>query len=558
MQRILIVDDIPDNLYFLEVLLKGNGFEVISASNGAEALVLARTAPPDLIVSDILMPVMDGYTLCRNWRGDERLKTIPFIFYTATFTEKQDEELALGIGADRFLIKPLEPEVLMTSIREVLANSSGRQEVCFTEAPSDGVGLLKEYNEVLFRKLEKKMADLEQANQELEQRIAEQKRLEEQLRQAQKMEAVGRFSAGIAHDFNNLLTVIIGYGGMMRMQKTIDEGQRNKVDHILEAADRAKNLARSLLTFSRKQPLNLQQLELNDAVSGVETFLQRVIGEDVVLSLVTTPQRLPVMADKGHIEQVLMNLAVNARDAMPEGGRLSIETTVVAIDEEYIRLHGYGVSGRYALLSVSDSGVGMDALTCQQIFEPFFTTKDSGRGTGLGLSIVYGIVQQHNGHIHVYSEPGQGTTFRILLPLTADEAGADLAPVLHAPPSGGNETILIVDNEEAIREYLELFLATMGYTVYQACDGEEAIKIYRQRGEGIDLVLMDVIMPNKTGKEAAIEISSIKAGAKILFISGYTYDVISERHLLPEQAEMVMKPIAPSELAQKVREVLDR
>jgi CheY-like chemotaxis protein len=258
------------------------------------------------------------------------------------------------------------------------------------------------------------------------------------------------------------------------------------------------------------------------------------------------------------VEQVLMNLAVNARDAMPEGGTLSVETSVVTIDDEYIRMHGYGTAGRYALLTVTDTGVGMEAVTCQQIFEPFFSTKESGRGTGLGLSIVYGIVQQHNGHIHVYSEPGQGTAFHILLPLTEETAEADVAASLRAIPSGGHETILIVDNEEPIRQYLELFLTTMGYTVYQACDGKEAVSLFRQKGGEIDLVLMDVIMPNKTGKEAAIEIRNIRDNARILFISGYPYDVISERHLLLEDAEMVMKPLAPSELALKVREVLDR
>jgi CheY-like chemotaxis protein len=258
------------------------------------------------------------------------------------------------------------------------------------------------------------------------------------------------------------------------------------------------------------------------------------------------------------MEQVLMNLAVNARDAMPEGGTLSVETAVVTMDEEYVRMHGYGAAGRYALLSVTDTGIGIDASTCQKIFEPFFTTKETGRGTGLGLSIVYGIVQQHNGHIHVYSEPGQGTSFRILLPLNEETAEADFVPTLYATPPGGNEIILVADNEEAIRQYLDLFLTAMGYTVYQACDGEAAVELFRQKSERIDLVLLDVIMPRKTGKEAAAEIRNIGDKTKILFMSGYPYDVIDERHLLPEDAEMMMKPLAPSELALKVREMLDR
>ncbi|MDD2850501.1 MAG: response regulator [Desulfuromonadaceae bacterium] len=554
MQRVLIVDDIPDNLYFLEVLLKGNGFEVASALNGTEALLLARETVPALIISDILMPVMDGYTLCREWRCDERLKSIPFIFYTATFTEKRDEELALSLGADRFLIKPMEPEGLMAVIRDVLAGSTVNSS---TSLPDD-TGMLKEYSEALFRKLEKKMADLEQANRELEQSIVEQKKLEEQLRQAQKMEAIGRFSAGIAHDFNNILTVIIGYGGIMRMKSTLADGERDKLDHILNAADRAINLTGSLLAFSRKQPVKLQLLDLNNAVSGVETLLRRVVGDDIILSISPASDKIPIMADRGHIEQVLMNLAVNSHDAMPQGGTLSVETKTIVIDEAFIRMHGYGTPGCYALLSVSDTGVGMDSDTIQHIFEPFFTTKEPGRGTGLGLAIVYGIILQHNGHIHVYSEPGQGTAFRILLPLTVEEAGiGDVAPSYVKPP-GGSETILVVDNEESIREYLNLFLTTLGYTVYQASDGREAVTRYREIGNKVDLVLMDVIMPRKNGPEAALEIRGINENARILFISGYPYDVINERHLLNENALLVMKPLAPSELALKVREILDR
>lgn len=547
MQRILIVDDIPENLYFLEVLLKGNGFEVASALNGKEALLLARKAAPDLIVSDILMPEMDGYTLCREWRSDERLKSIPFIFYTATFTEKKDEELALSLGADRFLIKPMEPESLMAVISEVLAGST----VSSSMSLPDDAGMLKEYSEALFRKLEKKMADLEQS-------VVEQKKLEEQLRQAQKMEAIGRFSAGIAHDFNNILTVIIGYGGMMRMKSTLADGERDKLDHILDAADRAKNLTSSLLAFSRKQPVKLQLLDLNNAVSGVETFLRRVVGDDIILNITPASETIPIMADRGHIEQVLMNLAVNSHDAMPQGGTLSVETRILSIDDAFIRMHGYGTAGRYAFLSVSDTGVGMDAATCQQIFEPFFTTKESGRGTGLGLAIVYGIVQQHNGHIHVYSEPGQGTTFRILLPLTAENFESVAVTQSYVAPTGGSETILVVDNEEPIREYLQLFLTTLGYTVYQASDGMEAVKLYRQKGNEIGLVLMDVIMPHKNGIEAAVEIRGMEEGARIMYISGYPYDIINERHLLPGNAELVMKPVSPSELAMKVREILDR
>lgn len=558
MPSVLIVDDIADNLYFLEVLLKGNGFIVNSASNGAEALESARNTPPDLIVSDILMPVMDGYALCREWRSDEQLKQIPFIFYTATFTEQKDEELALSLGADRFVIKPQEPDALMKIIREELSASSGSGLTAGANESRNEGELLREYNEALFRKLEKKMADLERVNLELAQTILDQKRLEEQLRQVQKLEAIGRFSAGIAHDFNNILTVIFGFGAMMQMKMPIDDPQRHRLDHILIAADRAKNLTRSLLTFSRKQEMKLQQINLNDCIRNIETFLRRIIGEDIKLITTLRVGDIPVIADGGHIEQVLMNLATNARDAMPDGGILSIGTDIIEIDEEFVQVHGYGTPGRNVVLTVADNGIGMDEATRQQIFEPFFTTKDTSKGTGLGLSIIYGIVQQHKGHISVYSEPGQGTTFRILLPLIEDEVSLHETKMCHQPLQGGQETLLIVEDEAPIREYLDIFLTNLGYTVLLAEDGQKAIDVFRKKADEIDLVLIDVIMPKITGCEAAHEIRRIRSDIRIIFTSGYPSDLIHERNLLEDDAQLLLKPLTPTILAGALRAALDK
>ncbi len=557
MQSILIVDDIAENLYFLEVLLKGNGFEVRSAMNGAEALESARHDPPDLILTDILMPVMDGYTLCREWRADNRLTRIPFMFYTATYTGQKDETLALSLGADRFAIKPLEPDVLMGIIRELLAGSRNDEPTASADLPNKDGELLNEYNEALFRKLEKKMADLEQVNRELKQTIIEQQRLEEQLRQTQKMEAIGRFSTGIAHDFNNILTVIIGFGDMMRRKMSNDDPQRDKIDQILTAADRASNLTRSLLSFSRKQEMKLQPLNLNDCIRNVDIFLRRIIGEDVRLITTLSKEDFSIVADRGHIEQVLMNLATNARDAMPDGGILSIGTDMIEIDEEFIRLHGYGTLGRHAVLTVADNGVGMDEATRQQIFEPFYTTKDSGRGTGLGLSIIYGIVNQHKGHISVYSEPGQGTTFRMLLPLMAGKVSSSDERVCHEPLRGGHETILVVDDEAAIRQYLGLFLTGLGYKVLFAQDGQGAIDLFREKSHDVNLVLMDLIMPNKNGSEAAIEIRRIRSDIKIVFTSGYPHDIIQDRKLIEDSVQLLMKPLTPTDLAETLRDTLD-
>ncbi|MDR3580685.1 MAG: response regulator [Oryzomonas sp.] len=557
MQSILVVDDIAENLYFLEVLLKGNGYEMRSAQNGAEALESARENPPDLIVSDILMPVMDGYALCREWLADEGLKHIPFIFYTATFTDKKDEALALNLGADRFVIKPQEPETLLGIIREVLDASSSDTLSDSADLPEYEGKVLKEYNEALFRKLEKKMVDLERTNQELQQTLLEQKRLEEQLRQVQKLEALGRFSAGIAHDFNNILTVISGFGSMMQMTMPANDPQRDRLDHILAAAERAKDLTRSLLTFCRKQEMKLSQLNLNDRIRNVEIFLRRIIGEDIKLIIALREEMLPIFADGGQIEQVLMNLATNARDAMPDGGILSIGTDIIEIDNVFIQMHGYGTLGRNAILTVADTGVGMDEETRQQIFDPFFTTKEIDKGTGLGLSIIYGIIQQHKGHISVYSEPGQGTTFRILLPFIEGKVSLQNGGVHHPSLQRGHETILVVDDDAAIREYLSMFLTSLGYRVLLAEDGQKAVEIFRNMLNDVDLVLIDVMMPNKKGSEAAREIRNIREDIKIVFTSGYPYDLIHDQLLLEEGMQLLLKPLSPTELAKILRTRLD-
>lgn len=557
MQTVLIVDDNCQNLYYLEVLLKGNGFAVKTASNGVEALATAIAEPPVLIISDILMPVMDGYKLCQEWRSNVILRQIPFIFYTATYTEQKDEELGMSLGANRFVIKPQEPDALMRIIRQVLSESvAGSISKYLTPETEEGE-LLKEYNEALFRKLEKKMAELEQSNYELQQTLAEQKHLEGQLRQAQKMEAIGRFAGGIAHDFNNLLTVIIGCGSLLRMGIPSGTKQELQMDQILAAADRAKNLTRSLLTFSHKQEMHLNAVNLNTCVSNIEVFLHRIIGEDITIKLSFVKEDILVIADSGHIEQVLMNLASNARDAMPTGGVLSIATDTISMDTTFVRTHGYGTPGEYAVLSVTDSGIGMDADTRQRVFEPFFTTKQAGKGTGLGLSIVYGIVSQHNGYISLYSEPGHGTTFKLYLPLSETTEQLQNEESVMEQLQGGNETLLVVDDEAPVREYLDMLLSELGYTVIQATNGQAAVTLCKESPE-IDLVLMDVIMPQKNGSEAAMEIREILNDVPILFTSGYPFDVVQERALISDNDLLLMKPLSPVELAKTIRSVLGR
>ncbi len=382
------------------------------------------------------------------------------------------------------------------------------------------------------------------------------KRLEEQLLQSQKMEAIGQLAGGIAHDFNNILSVIIGYGNLAQISMKPESPHKPHIDHIIAASEKAAQLTRGLLVFSRKQEMKQQPLELNGLIDNAAKLLKRVIGEDIRLETAFHQNQLHVNADGGQIDQVLMNLATNARDAMPAGGRFCISTEEVEMDSSFVNRYGFGKPGRYALINVSDTGKGMDQATVQKIFDPFFTTKESGKGTGLGMSIVYGIISQHNGYIKVYSEPGIGTTLRLYLPLieTQDAAAPATAPAL---PRGGTETILLAEDDQIIRDLEVNVLQEFGYKVLIARDGQEAVDMFQVQPDGIDLVLLDMIMPNKNGSQACREIRALRPDIKVLFISGYTADLIQERGLGQDGVELIMKPVSPAGLARKIRELLD-
>ena len=386
--------------------------------------------------------------------------------------------------------------------------------------------------------------------------ITERLKLEEQLRHAQKLEAVGVLAGGVAHDFNNILTVIGGYCELLKLDLPEGNPVRDKVLQISSAVDRASNLTRSLLAFSRKGEVKAAPANLNDIVKGVEKFLRRIIGEDIALNTVLADGALWAVVDTGQIEQVLMNLAANARDAMPRGGRLYVQTERHEIDESFVHAHGFGTPGHYALLTVSDTGQGMDEATMRKIFDPFFTTKVVGKGTGLGLAIVYGIVTQHKGFVNVYSEPGIGTTFRIYLPSVGAEAQEWKQPAAVEPVSRGSETILVAEDDLHVLDLVSSILQQFGYTIIAAANGMEAVQAFKANPQ-IDLVLMDIIMPVMNGKEAAEQIRGLRADAKILYTSGYTADIIRSRSDLEEGAELVMKPVKPAVLLQKIREMLD-
>ncbi len=806
MTRALIVDDNRDNLYLLRALLQGHGFAVEEARHGAEGLTVARQNPPDLIISDLLMPVMDGYTLLRHWKTDDRLRAIPFIVYTATYTEPRDERLARSLGADEFIVKPAEPEPFMAAVRATLANR-GRGAAPPLEPPEETV-LLKEYNAVLVRKLEKKAQELEQSNRELLAEVAERKRtetelrdseeryrvtfeqaavgmahvdvdgrflrandrfcditgyprdellrrtfldltvpedraaadqarrdmlagardvyatekrylrmdggvvwvnlvttplrdaagaprhfitvitdvtarkqseealrlrdraiqavsqgilitdsnqpdnpivyasagferttgyrpdevlgkncrflqgrdtnrdavaklreavaagrscsveilnyrkdgtafwnalslnpvrddggrvgyfvgvqndltdrkkLEEQLQQSQKMEAIGRLAGGVAHDFNNLLTVISGYSDLLLAAPALDPAVRESVDEIRGAGKRAATLTRQLLGFSRQTMLQPKVLNLNTVVSETAKMLRRLIGEDVQFTTALDPHLGPAKVDPGQLDQVLMNLTVNARDAMPRGGRLTVETANVTLGEDDVAAHPGCRAGPHVMLAVTDTGCGMPPDVMARVFEPFFTTKEVGKGTGLGLAMVFGIVQQSGGFIRVSSEPGHGTTFRIYLPAVG-EAYTAYADATAAPVGRGTETILLVEDDGGVRGLASISLRSHGYHVLTAVDGEDALKVAHEYDGAVDLVLSDVVMPKLSGPELVRALKARLPRLKVLYMSGYTDDAVVRHGLLEANVSFIQKPYTPLQLARKVRQVLD-
>ena len=382
----------------------------------------------------------------------------------------------------------------------------------------------------------------------------EKTKLEAQLLQSQKIEAIGTLAGGIAHDFNNILTALIGYGTLLQMGLGKDNPLSVHVDHILSSSEKAAQLTQSLLTFSRKQPVALKPLNLNDTIRGTERLLGRLLTEDIQLQTDLTPDDTTVMGDATQIDQILFNLATNARDAMPLGGTLTIETGRVEMDSNFIRDHGYGKTGTYVLISVSDTGTGMDEETKRHIFDPFFTTKEVGRGTGLGLSTIYGVVVQHNGYINVSSEPGRGTIFHIYFPaVTAAVENEEPASV---EMSQGHETILVAEDNEGVRSLVKTILSKYGYTIIEAVDGEDAVRQFNAH-EDIDLLIIDSVMPKKNGRQVYDEIYRKNRHIRVLFMSGYTRDIVLDKGIEEKSFHFISKPLSPNGLLRKVREVLD-
>lgn len=508
--HVLIVEDQDDDAQLLLRELRRGAYELtFKRVETAEAMRAALTGSQwDLVIADFFLPRFNAPAAL------EELKAtgidVPFIIVSGTI----DEEMAVA--------------VLKAGARDFLSKS----------------------------KLTRLLPAVERELREAESR-RERRQLEEQFLLAQKMEAIGQLAGGVAHDFNNLLTVILGYSQLLLQQLAAGDPMRAQVEEIEKAADSSAALTRQLLAFSRRQVLAPQVLDLNSVLERSHKMLQRLIGEDIKLVGAYAPGLGRVRADPGQIEQVIMNLAVNARDSMPQGGKLTIETADVELGEDYARSHATFQPGRYVMLAVSDTGIGMDKETQARIFEPFFTTKEPGKGTGLGLAAVYGIVKQSDGYIWVYSEPGRGSTFKVYFPrvdapIVSTPASAELALAL----SRGTETILWVEDEPAVNALVQKTLQPRGYTLLVAKQGEEALRLAEEHPGKIDLLLTDVVMPGMTGPDLLQRLKRRRPAMKALFVSGYAANARVHHDIMNAQDPFLQKPFTPQSLAQKIREVL--
>lgn len=647
MSRILIVDDKDENLYYLSALLGGHGFATETARHGAEALVMARQNPPDLVVSDLLMPVMDGYTLLRHWKSDPRLKLIPFVVYTATYTEAADERLAMNLGADAFVLKPAEPDVFVSRIREVLANAASAAPTPPRNQTGDEKELLKTYSETLIRKLEEKTLQLQEANRALQRDITERSVAEEKLREseerfratfeqaavgiahvgvdgtflrvndklceitgysraellqktyveltvpedraegdsarramlagtqaayaaekryqrkdgrvvwvsivttplrdsagqpkyfisvfsdvterkvlqeqflrAQRMDSIGTLAGGIAHDLNNILAPITMGVSLLKLS-TSDPKSTQIFDTIERSARRGANLVKQVLSFARGIEGSRVTIHLSHLIREIQDIVQSTFPKNIHFAASVPKDIWTVQGDPTQLNQVLLNLCVNARDAMPQGGSLRITARNIKIDEQYASMLRTVPPGRYVVIETSDTGCGISSEIRDRIFEPFFTTKPVGKGTGLGLSTALTIVRSHGGAVQLDSEPGHGSTFSIYLPvqteLSTGPADEIAAP---PPPRGHGELVLIVDDDDAVLGMTQQTLETFGYRVLRATDGAQATALFALHRTEIAVVLLDMMMPVMDGPALVQALRHIAPTVKIIASSG--------------------------------------
>ena len=559
--KILSVDDKAENLYMLEALLRGYGHEVDSAANGVDALQLAERGVHDLIISDILMPRMDGFQLCRELKKDERLRHIPFIFYTATYTDPRDAAFALGLGADRFLVKPLEPDVFIKTIEEVIAQKKQSDTSPPAEAPEDETIYLKEYNVRLIAKLEKKMLDLEAANRALIEDIAERERsaiekaaLEEKLRQAQKMEAIGTLAGGIAHDFNNILAGIIGFAdlGLQEVSDPVASGHNFR--EILKAGQRARDLVRQILAFSRHREQDRKPVNLEETVKEALRLLRATLPVSIDITTQIDSATPSVLADSTQIHQIVTNLVTNAWHAIGDkAGAISVHLSVFPADADFASTHPDLRPGRYVRLSISDTGHGISAEALSRMFEPFFTTKEPGAGTGLGLSVVHGLMKSFDGAITVESEFGHGATFHLYFPALEFDA-ATVAPEEQGEPRGRGERVLFVDDEPVLAMLGERFLTRLGYAATIQTDPRLALADAQKNS--FDVVITDLTMPHLSGIEFARGVWEKRPNTPVVLTTGYSATLDPKRAQDLGFCELLLKPYTVHGLGETLQRAL--
>ena len=659
--KILAIDDTPDNLVALRAVLAEAlpGATLFTAHDGRRGVELARAQDPDVVLLDIVMPVMDGFAVCRQLKADARLRDIPVVFLTALHTDRTARIEALDVGAEGFLSKPPDEQELTAQIRAMARLKAGariqrlEKEELEARVQQRTQQLAQELNERRRAEVDRERlaTAIEQAAETIvvtdpqgfivyanpafeaasgytraeaigqnprivksgvqgdefysvlwetiaagriwkgqivnrrkdgrlfteeatispvrnsagaitsyvavKRDITRDLMLEAQLLQSQKMESIGRLAGGVAHDFNNILAVILT-STAFALETVKEEGSlRNDILEIQEAGERAAALTRQLLAFSRKQIMKVEPIALNSLIDGLEKMLKRVIGEDIDLVKDLAPDLGVVRADPGQIEQVIMNLAVNARDAMPEGGTLTIRTRNVKLEAEAGVLDDAPATAPRVLLEVVDTGVGMDGPTKAMLFEPFFTTKERGKGTGLGLPTVYGIVTQSGGNIRVWSEPGKGTVVSVFLPPCSSPA-TDAPRPLPAAKLTGTETVLVVEDDASVRSLCRRMLVSAGYTALVAEDGCAALTLCKNHPGDIQIVLSDVVMPQMSGRAFGERLAEVRPGARILFMSGYTDDAIGRQGILEPGVNFIAKPFSQEELLRAVRALLDR
>ena len=507
--KVLLVEDSPDDAALIVRHLQRGGYEVASErvdSRPAMESALEHQAW-DLIISDHSMPHFSGTEALKLVR--DKGSDAPFIFISGTIGE-DTAVAALKSGAQDYLMKGHLQRLLSAVERELRERDERRERA----------------------------------------------RLDQRMQQLERFEAIGQLAGGIAHDFNNVIGAVLGWA-KMGIEESPQPAVRNRFQKIHDEADRAARLTAQLLAFARRQVLQPKYLSLNQSISGMTSLLQSAVGGHIAIEMLLFPELDTIRADPTQIEQVVMNLCLNARDAMPSGGKLVIETRNTEITDDFCRIHSEGTPGKYALLMVSDTGTGMDAETVGRIFEPFFTTKELGRGTGLGLATVYGIVKQHEGFINVHSEPGEGTTFWIYFPATAGKPEQQNAISTGTTPKG-NETVLVADDHDGLRAIAEESLTSYGYKVVLATNGTEAVRIFSQRQNEIQLVILDVTMPLLRGPQAYAQMSELKPNLPVVFTSGHTAESSQLGPLLKNGAAFMQKPYSPKELGRVVRGLLDK